>query len=255
MNIVVVQLDMVWQDKPANHAKIRQLLEGEQNRIQPGSLIILPEMCDTGFSMRIEATAQTEARETEALLRDLARQFNSAVLGGVVGPIEAGKAKNEAVAFDPEGNELVRYRKQQPFSLSGEDAKYEAGTEHKLFQWQGRQIAPFLCYDLRFPEVFRPAARAGAEVIIVMACWPEVRSEHWVRLLQARAIENLAVVVGVNRCGNEPKLTFDGRSTAFDPHGISLFEADGAEQVLHATLDVDEVTRWREAFPALRDMK
>ena len=117
------------------------------------------------------------------------------------------------------------------------------------------KVSPFVCYDLRFPEVFRPAAQDGAELIVVMACWPAKRSEHWVRLLQARAIENQAYVVGVNRCGTEPKFVYDGRSAAFDPHGKNLFEADDAEQVFHLEIDPNVVRDWREEFPALRDMR
>ena len=253
MQVVAIQLDMVWQDKPANHAKIRQWVA--QAAPPPGALIVLPEMCDTGFSMQLDATAQTAKRETEGLFRALAAETGCAVLGGVVGPIEGGTASNEAVAFDPEGTELVRYRKMQPFTPSGEDVKYPAGDDYGLFQWQGVRIAPFICYDLRFPEVFRPAALAGAELLVVMACWPSVRSEHWVRLLQARAIENQAYVLGVNRCGAEPNLQFDGRSAAFDPHGERLFEADAAEQVLQTEIQASTVREWRDAFPALRDIR
>ena len=253
MHILAVQLDMVWQDKATNHAKIRGLLEGVS--VPAGSLIVLPEMCDTGFSMQIEVTAQSEERESERFLRQLAADYDAAVLGGVVGPVEGGKASNEAVAFAPNGDLLVRYRKMQPFSMSGENQKYHAGTGHQVFTWQDVQVAPFLCYDLRFPEIFRPAAREGAELMVVMACWPEVRSEHWVRLLQARAIENQAFVLGVNRCGKEPKLEFDGRSTAFDPHGNALFELDRSEQVISVTIDIEEARRWRSQFPALHDMR
>ena len=135
------------------------------------------------------------------------------------------------------------------------DSHYPAGSKPCVFQWQGTSIAPFVCYDLRFPELFRAALDDGAEMFVVIACWPAVRSEHWVRLLQARAIENLALVVGVNRCGSEPNLQFDGRSSAFDHLGKCLFEADGSEQVLTTRLDVAAMRKWREKFPALRDRR
>jgi predicted amidohydrolase len=211
-------------------------------------------MFDTGFSMDVTKTAQTDARESEMFLRWAAREYGAAVLGGVVGPAMGGTASNEAVCFAPDGSELVRYRKMQPFTLAGEDKKYGCGDRHRVFEWQGVRIAPFICYDLRFPERFRPAAREGAELITVSACWPTTRSEHWVRLLQARAIENLAYVVGVNRCGEEPTLKYDGRTTAFDQMGVALFEANAAEQVLTTEVDVEAVRAWRDQFPALRDM-
>ncbi len=253
MQVVAVQLNMAWEDKPANHRRVRELLRDVQ--IEPGGLIILPEMFETGFSMHVDAVAQTDSRQGEGLLRELAAEYGAAVMGGVAGPMDAGVSCNEAVVFDPAGTELVRYRKMQPFTLSGEDRCYKRGTSHAIFEWQGIKIAPFICYDLRFPELFRPAARDGAELLTVIACWPAVRSEHWVRLLQARAIENLACVVGVNRCGEEPNLIFDGRSAAFDHMGVPLFEANADEQVVITHIDVTPLRRWREKFPALRDMR
>ena len=252
MQIIALQLDTVWEDKAANHDRVRRLLAA--TKVNANALIVLPEMFDTGFSMRPQVTAQTADRESEAFLRTLAREYGAAVLGGVVGPWNGAQASNEAVAFSPQGTALVRYRKMHPFTLSGEDQHYGAGDRHALFTWQETVIAPFICYDLRFPEVFRPAARDGAELIIVMACWPETRSEHWVRLLQARAIENQAFVLGVNRCGTDPTLRYDGRSCAFDPHGVSLFEADGREQLFSLEIDPQVARSWRAKFPALRDM-
>lgn len=253
MQIVALQLDSVWEDKLANHTKIRSILSTAH--VAPKSLVILPEMFDTGFSMNVQATAQDEDRNSEQFLRQLANELNCAVLGGVVGPILNGQASNEAVAFAPDGRELVRYRKMQPFTPSGENVHYGAGASHASFEWDGVKVAPFICYDLRFPEIFRPAASDGAELIAVIACWPQKRSEHWVRLLQARAIENQAYVVGVNRCGTDPQFTFDGRSSAFDPHGECLFEADSGEQILQCEVQANNVREWREAFPALKDMR
>lgn len=253
MQVVALQLDSKWEDKPANHAKVRaRLAEAD---IAPRSLLILPEMFDTGFSMNVQVTAQDVDRATEQFLRDLAAEHQCAVLGGVVGPMMNGQASNEAVAFGPDGAELVRYRKMQPFTPSGEDVHYGSGAAHAMFEWDGVKIAPFICYDLRFPEIFRPAARDGAELMVLIACWPEKRSEHWVRLLQSRAIENQAYVVGVNRCGTDPQFQFDGRSSAFDPHGDCLFEADAAEQILRCEVSAKVVGEWRAAFPALRDMR
>ena len=251
MKIVAVQLDIQWQEKARNHQRVLELLGGSS--IEPGSLIVLPEMFDTGFSMNLQVTAQSEQRESEALLQSIAHRYQATVLGGVVGPIVDGRASNQAVAFAADGRELVRYQKQRPFSLVREGDHYPAGWGEQLFEWQGIRVAPFVCYDLRFPELFRPAALRGAELLLVIACWPAVRSEHWVRLLQARAIENLAAAVGVNRCGEEPGLKFDGRSCGFDHLGQPLFEADGRPQVLQASINVEELRRWRQKFPALRD--
>jgi omega-amidase len=253
MKVVAVQFNIVWEDPAANWARVRALLDASP--VDAGSLIVLPEMFDTGFSMNVQHTAQNADRASESFLRELAAVTNCAVLGGVVGPLEGGLASNEAVAFDPNGRELVRYRKQQPFTPSGEAKVCRAGERHAMFRWDDGWISPFICYDLRFPELFRPAARDGAELLVVMANWPARRSEHWVRLLQARAIENQAFVVGVNRCGEDPKLTYDGRSAAFDALGRNVWELDAREQVEQVEIDLAAVREWRREFPALQDMR
>jgi omega-amidase len=252
MQITAVQLDIRWENREANHAHVRELLQGPA--VAAGSLVVLPEMFDTGFSMNTAVTDPGDRAPSEAFIRDLAAEHKVAVLAGVVARAEGGRLANEAVAFAPDGKELVRYRKCRPFSLGGETEHYCAGDRHATFEWAGCRIAPFICYDLRFPELFRPAASA-VDLIIVVANWPTARSEHWVRLLQARAIENLAWVLGVNRTGNEPTLVYDGRSCLFDPHGREIFQMDRREQVLRADVDPAEARRWRDKFPALRDMK
>lgn len=251
MQVVGVQLNSVWENKPANHQRVRELLARES--IAAGSLIVLPEMFDTGFSMQLSVTAQGPEHESESFLQELARHTGSTVVGGVVSPISDGMANNEAVVFSPAGSELARYCKRRPFPLSGEDRCHRRGQQAVAFEWNGIRVSPFVCYDLRFPELFREGIDGGAELLLVIACWPAVRSEHWVRLLQARAIENLAIAIGVNRCGSEPNLPFDGRSCGFDEQGRKLFEANAAEQVFRIDIDIEAVRKWREIFPALCD--
>jgi predicted amidohydrolase len=254
MHVAAIQLDIRWEDRRASHARVRELLERVD--LAEGALLVLPEMFDVGFSMNKKATDPGSPSASEAFCRELAAGRRACVLAGVVARAEHGGLANEAVAFAPSGEQLVRYRKQQPFTPPGEHVCYPAGSGHRIFQWQGVKIAPFICYDLRFPEVFRPAAKGGAELIVVVASWPDRRSEHWVRLLQARAIENQAYVLGVNRTGGDPTpFTYDGRSALFDPHGRCIFEADRREQVLEAEIDADVVRSWRAEFPALRDMR
>ena len=252
MHLAAVQLATVWEDRRANHARVRALLDRVD--LPAGTLVVLPEMFDTGFSMNTAATAPTDPCESEAFCRSLAADRNVAVLVGLVARTRDGRVANEAVAFAPDGRELVRYRKMQPFTPAGEHVHYCAGECHASFEWAGLRIATFICYDLRFPELFRPAARDGVELFVVVANWPQRRSEHWVRLLQARAIENQAFVLGVNRCGTDPELTYDGRSALFSPLGEPIFELDAKEQVTLRELDPAAVHNWRKQFPALRDM-
>jgi predicted amidohydrolase len=253
MHIAAVQMDIRWEDRQANHVRVRQLLDAVD--LAPGSLIVLPEMFDLGFSMNPAAAHPGEPSVSERFCRELAAERKAVVIAGVVAAASGQTLANEAIAFSPDGSELARYRKMQPFTLAGEHTIYPAGHDQVLFDWAGVRIALFICYDLRFPERFRPAALSGAELMVVVANWPDKRSEHWVRLLQARAIENQAFVLGVNRTGTDPTHRYDGRSSLFDPHGREIFQAGLEERVITAQIDPAEARRWREKFPALRDIR
>lgn len=251
LNIHAVQLDPVWEDKAANFIKVRTLL-ASQPPVR-GSLIILPEMFATGFSCDVAKTLETISGETEHFLRELAREHDCAVLGGVVTPGKDGRGRNQALVIAPDGSELARYTKQQPFSLGGEADVHERGQEPVVFEWSGMKIAPLICYDLRFPELARAAIRLGAEVLVYIAAWPVKRHHHWISLLQARAIENQACVIGVNRTGTDPHFSYNGRSLVVDPHGIIIADAGEREQTLRAAMDSEVIREWRVQFPALRD--
>jgi omega-amidase len=253
MNVHLVQFDVAWEDRAANHARIRALLDAAAP--EPGSLVVLPEMAFSGFSLDPGRTAQGTAREDEDFLRQVAGQYQSTVVGGLVSPAGDGCGANQSVAIGPDGALLARYTKLQPFTPGGESGPYPAGHEIVSFEWNGFKAAPFICYDLRFPEHFRAAARLGAELFIVIASWPVKRHHHWLTLLQARAIENLAFVIGVNRCGSDPNFSYNGRSVVVSPHGHIIADAGEQERVLGARIDAGEVRDWREQFPALRDMK
>ena len=251
MNIAAIQLDIAWENKAANFARVRSLLADAPP--EPGTLIVLPEMFASGFSMNLAATVQRGAREDETFLAGLAREHRSFVTGGVVSRAGDGRGRNESVTFSPTGELLARYAKIHPFSLGGEAEGHEAGREVVTFDCAGFNAAPFVCYDLRFPEIFRAAAKRGTNLFIVIALWPAKRQQHWLTLLQARAIENQAYVIGVNRVGNEPQFSYAGRSVVIDPHGVIIADAGEQERVLRASLDLETVEAWRRDFPALRD--
>src|SRR5262249_12946710 len=144
-------------DKPATHARVHALLS--RTAIPAGSLIVLPEMFATGFSMSVARIAEEAGGETHAFLRKLAAQHKSFVLAGVVTRAADGRGRNEAVVFGPEGRELARYCKLHPFSYGGETRHYMLGERVATVACREFQLAPFVCYDLRFPEIFRRAVR------------------------------------------------------------------------------------------------
>lgn len=253
MRVYACQFDLAWENPAANLQKARQLLSA--NRPSQGSLVILPELFATGFTMNAEGLAEPPAGVTEQGLAALARELQVTVLGGVLGRGPGGRPRNLCVGFSPEGREVVRYAKMQPFTPGGESQHYEAGEAPVLFPWAGFRVAPFICYDLRFPEIFRAAVLRGAQLFTVMANWPVARIEHWTALLRARAIENQAYVVGVNRCGTDPKLTYNGRSLIVAPSGDVLAQAGEGEAVVQAEVDLAHLVEYRKTLPFLADMK
>lgn len=252
MRVVCCQLDIEWENKPANWAKVGRLLL--DNPVPPGALLVLPEMFATGFSMNAGQICEGDSSPTEAVLVELAALHRIYVLAGLARLGTRGERVNQAVAFSPEGEVLARYNKMRPFSFGGEGEHYQAGEEVAVFAWGQVMVAPFVCYDLRFPELFRRAVAKGAQLFAVLANWPAVRTAHWVALLQARAIENQAYVAGVNRCGRDPHQSYSGRSLIVDPLGEIVAEGGGAQALVSGELDLEGLLAWRKEFPALRDM-
>jgi predicted amidohydrolase len=212
-------------------------------------------MFATGFSMNVASVAEGAARGGERFLTETARRLHCAVIGGVVTAEPGGRGRNEAVAFGPDRAELARYAKLHPFRLAGETDHYAAGDRPVIFDWAGCAVAPLICYDLRFPEAFRLAARRGAELFVVIANWPQVRAAHWTPLLRARAIENQAYVVGVNRCGRDPNHTYTGGSCVVSPAGDVMVELGAAPGVVSAELDIQALRTYRQEFPSLADVR
>lgn len=253
MKVYCCQHDIAWEDRRANFAKARALLTAA--RPERGSLALLPELFATGFTMNTAALAEKPGGETEQFLSGLARELGVFVLGGVLGAGAQGRGRNLCVAFSPEGREVARYAKLQPFTPGGEAAAYEAGSGPEIFPWGGFNVSPFICYDLRFPEHFRAAVKRGAQLLTVISSWPVARIGHWVTLLQARAVENQAYVAGVNRCGTDPKFTYTGRSLIVSPKGEVLADAGDGERVISAEVSVETLLAYRKELPFLADMR
>ncbi len=257
MRVVACQLDIVWEDKTANHENVRRLLAAAGNL--EGALVVLPEMFATGFSMNVSEIHEGDARPSETFLAEMAAEHRACFVGGVVTQGADGKGRNEAVVFGPDGYLLARYAKLHPFTFGQEAEHYSPGDKLVVFTWQDFSVAPFICYDLRFPEVFRAAVRPDsdrAQLLLVIANWPDTRAEHWAALLRARAIENQAYVVGVNRCGADPELSYAGGSMIVGPRGDVLADAGikNEETIVSAGLELPPLLAYRREFPALQDM-
>jgi predicted amidohydrolase len=253
MNIVAVQHDIVWENKTANYDKVRRLLESTPPLA--GDLVVLSEMFATGFNMKVAKIAEETGGETETFLSQIAREYRIFLLAGHVARGTNGKGLNQALLVNPQGDVQLRYTKIHPFSYADEDKYFTAGNELMFFDWQGFRVCPVVCYDLRFPELFRQAVKKGAEMFVVIANWPVRRKLHWETLLRARAIENLSYVVGVNRIGNDPHVSYSGLSQIIDPQGKIVAHAEEIETVISVSPSLEELRALRERFPALRDMR
>ncbi|MCX5685634.1 MAG: carbon-nitrogen family hydrolase [Planctomycetota bacterium] len=253
MQVTAIQPDIAWEDKPANFERVRQLVAAA--RPEAGGLVVLPEMFATGFSFDVARIHEGPGREAETFLAGLARERGLHVIGGVVNLGPNGRGRNEAVVFGPDGCEVARYAKMHPFSFGGEPEHYTAGDRVVTSPLGEFTAAVTVCYDLRFPELYRKAVLAGADLLVVIANWPSPRAAHWRTLLAARAIENQAYVVGVNRCGKDLKHTFSGGSLIIDPRGTVIADAGEREGSIAAALDLESLKAYRRKFPALADMR
>lgn len=253
LTLYCIQSDIVWEDKATNFDRIQSLVRAANPK--PGGLIVLPEMFATGFSRNLAVTAEPRGSTTEVFIRQLASETGCAVMAGLTSMDSecTSLGRNISLTIAPDGSELARYIKRQPFTLGQEHATHAPGKEAVVFSWGGFQVSPLICYDLRFPELAREAIAQGADLLIYIASWPIKRVQHWVTLLQARAIENLAWVVGVNRTGSDPEFTYPGRTLIADPQGVIVADAAEREQVLICTLHPEVAETWRSQFPALRD--
>jgi predicted amidohydrolase len=253
MQVIGCQLDMKWEDKPANFDLVRRMVEAVPRKTP--SLVVLPEMFATGFSMRVGEIAEAAGGPTDAFVGELARERGAYVVAGIVGQEPDGRGRNESVVYDPSGRRVACYTKINPFSFGGETKHYISGSEVTIVDVEGWRMAPLVCYDLRFPEIFRRAAQRGADLMVVIANWPVVRIGHWTALLAARAIENQAYVVGINRTGRDPFHEYSGRSAIYDPHGRAIAELGDEAGIVTAELDLAGLRAYRKKFPALADLR
>lgn len=257
MRAHLVQFDIAWEDREANFAKVESLLS--RTGIDEGDFVLLPEMFDTGFSLNVDKTVDKDGA-TATFLARLAEDLGVYVQGGrTLRPCHCAKAHNVATVFGPRGEAICEYAKIHPFSFGREPEAFEGGESVVTWRWgegpASAVVAPVICYDLRFPELFRIAAMEGAEVFAVGANWPDARQGHWRALLVARAIENQAVVLGVNRVGRDPTLAYAGGSIAIGPKGEILGELGSDEAVLSVNVNLEGMREWRRVFPALRDIR
>ncbi|MDD5307060.1 MAG: carbon-nitrogen family hydrolase [Deltaproteobacteria bacterium] len=252
MRVALAQIDVVTGDRAANHGTAERM--ADEARASGADLLVLPEMFATGFVMDPAATAEPLEGPTPALLRRLAREHRLAVVGGFAQQAAGGRARNVALAVDRDGRDLALYAKTHLFAFLNEHLHHEPGDAPAPFTLDGARMACFICYDLRFPELFRLVADECC-VVIVIASWPRERQAHFDLLLRARALENQCFVLGVNRVGEGGGLPFAGGSVVVDPLGQAIASGGERAGLVVADVDLGRVDEVRRAMPFLADRR
>lgn len=243
MLIGIAQMDIVWEDIKKNIVKVEEVVEKAiENNVE---LILFPEMILTGFTMNINSLLLSE-EEIINWLRNLAIDKNINIGLGFAVKVDE-KGKNIYVIISKEGNIIAEYTKIHPFSYGGENKKYYKGNDISICKINEFKISPFICYDLRFPEIFQIASKE-AQIITVAANWPISREEHWITLLKARAIENQCYVIGINRIGFGNGLEYNGASAFISPNGDVLNEITNKENLIIKDLKIEEIIKIKNKF-------
>ena len=247
MKIALVQTHIVWEDKITNISKLEKVISDNPDV----DLFLLPEMSFTGFSMNTGKTAD-HREETKGRIKKIAIEHNVLVGFGWVRP--AGKkCENVYTIIGKQGATITEYVKIHPFSWSGEDKYFKGGTEINIYEIQDIPFSTFICYDLRFPEIFRSVCNL-VHAVIIPANWPSKRAEHWKTLLRARAIENQIYIFAINCVGNINGINYSGDSCVINPNGDMIEMLSNQEGVLKYDF-IDDVPQFRKAFPVLQDIK
>lgn len=246
LTITLVQCELVWESPAENRTHIETLVTQERGKTD---LIVLPEMFTTGFSMNAVANAEAPGGDTEQWLRTLARQLDCAISGSIA-VNSNGRVFNRMLFATPDG--ITHYDKRHLFRMAGEHKRYAAGEDRVCVDWRGWRLLLQVCYDLRFPVFSRN--RNDYDLALYVANWPSPRRDHWRSLLKARAIENQACLVGVNRVGEDAKgWSYSGDSLAFDAKGSLLADLEASACVKRVTFDARALLDYREKFPCHLD--
>ena len=262
MKISCLQWNSDWEDSQSNLARLESAIKlataNDFTTSNKASVVVLPEMFNSGFSVSPQNFAESIESELVAHLALLAKNYHCYLIAGlatVEGETEESRRYlNSALVFNPAGQLMHHYDKQKLFSFAHEQDAYKHGFKSQVFEIGGTPCATFICYDLRFPELFRAVAKS-AEVIFVIANWPEERQLHWEALLKARAIENQCFMIGVNRIGTDGNgLSYAGGSMVISPLGEVLAQGSSTDEMIQATITDGLAKETRQNFPFLQDM-
>ncbi len=244
----LLQTGLFWEERDRNLDMFEAMIQGLDRGVDA---VLLPEMFQTGFTMDAERHAETMDGPTAEWMRKISSRYGKAIGGSII--ISEGDVYyNRFIWAVPDGT-LSTYDKRHLFFLERDSGNYTAGMRRVVVEDKGWRILLAVCYDLRFPVWLRN--REDYEAIFLVANWPAPRRDVWHKLLMARAIENQCYVAAVNRIGSDGNgIDYSGDSMVVDPKGNIVVQAEQeAEAILDATLDFDELMRFKTKFPAWQD--
>lgn len=248
IKITVFQAYLFWENAEKNLQNLGLRLSSLKGKTD---LILLPEMFNTGFTMNVEKCAERMDGMTMRWMYDTAKSFGCVVAGTLIVE-EEGRYYNRFVWMSPDGS-YVHYDKRHLFGMAEEDKVFTAGNSRIMLELKGWKICPMICYDLRFP-VWSRNQENGYDLLVYTASWPDKRSAHWRALIPARAIENQAFVIGVNRVGHDGnEVYYSGGSMCISPLGDVVYYKPEDEDLYTFTLNPKDLENARERFPFLRD--
>ena len=246
LEVALVQTPLIWEDPESNRNRFAEKLGSISTNID---LIVLPEMFTTGFTMSPQNIDSSEGQKTLSWMQQKAKEKEAALMGSIVF-FEDSTYTNRLFFVEPDGK-IATYDKRHTFTLAGEDRIYRAGSEKLIVDYKGFKICPMVCYDLRFPVWARNIEDYDA--LIFVANWPKPRIKAWDVLLKARAIENMAYCIGVNRVGaDEMGHQYSGHSGVYDCLGEQIaFSVQ--EEIVYASLSKEHLMATRNKLKFLED--
>ena len=249
MKVGLTQMDIIWEDKKKNMEKAKKLME--QAERQNVDLLVFPEMTLTGFTMNTNLAGEEMLfSPTLRFFKETSKQYHMAMAFGFVE--DFGEEYYNKLMIVSGGRVIYDYDKIHPFNYGNEGKHYIGGHEVKTTRLMDMELSGFVCYDLRFPEIFQ-AVSGQADMILVIANWPKERILHWETLLRARAIENQCYIIGVNRSGKGNEIEYMESSMAFDPLGERLTKPHSKSELMVVEVNPEKVKQIRRQFPFKQD--
>jgi omega-amidase len=249
LSVTLIQSNLFWEDKRGNLNQFANRISGITENTD---IIVLPEMFSTGFTMNAEKLSEPMDGITVTWMKEVAHFKQAAVCGSVI--IKEGNSTyNRFIWVEPSGK-ISYYDKAHLFRMGEENKHYTAGKDRIIIDYKGWKIAPFVCYDLRFPVWLKRSNDFDFDLMIIVASWPEKRVQHWQILSQARAIENQSYLIALNRVGEDGnQIVYNGQSALYNPQGKLINTLTNEEFETTFSIQLPELKTYRKAFPIWLD--